>query len=273
MYGYIYVTTNLINGRKYICQHAKPEFDESYYGSGTALKPAIKKYGKENFICKAVDWAKTKEELDQKEIDWIDKCGAVNSDGYYNISYGGYGAGSGRLNHRYGKHWSEEEKEYRRVCSSNPSEAARRKMSEASRKFMDNGGRELISERNKKYWRESEEGKQRREKQRESWSGSKNPMYGVRLTGELNPNYGKHISDEQKKTIFKVQSVAIVQLSAKDLELIAEFPSIKQASESCCISNYGIGACCRKEQKTSGGFMWMYKTEYESMLQLEGESK
>ena len=45
MYGYIYVTTNLINGRKYIGQHAKPEFDESYYGSGTALKPAIKKYG------------------------------------------------------------------------------------------------------------------------------------------------------------------------------------------------------------------------------------
>lgn len=38
-------------------------------------------------------------------------------------------------------------------------------------------------------------------------------------------------------------------------------------------SYYGIGDCCRKEQKTSGGFMWMYKTEYESMLQLEGESK
>ena len=79
MYGYIYVTTNLINSRKYIGQHAKPEFDESYYGSGTALKPAIKKYGKENFICKAVDWAKTKEELDQKEIDWIDKCAAEKS--------------------------------------------------------------------------------------------------------------------------------------------------------------------------------------------------
>lgn len=46
--NYIYMTTNLINGKKYIGKH-KGELNDSYLGSGTLLLRAIKKYGKENF--------------------------------------------------------------------------------------------------------------------------------------------------------------------------------------------------------------------------------
>lgn len=42
---YIYMTTNLINEKKYIGKH-KGELDGSYLGSGTALLRAIDKYGK-----------------------------------------------------------------------------------------------------------------------------------------------------------------------------------------------------------------------------------
>ena len=51
MYGFIYITTNHINGKKYIGQK---KYDKSgkwkkYLGSGLALKNAITKYGVENF--------------------------------------------------------------------------------------------------------------------------------------------------------------------------------------------------------------------------------
>ena len=45
---YIYMTTNNITGMKYIGKHYG-ELDNSYLGSGTILKRAIPKYGKENF--------------------------------------------------------------------------------------------------------------------------------------------------------------------------------------------------------------------------------
>ena len=38
MFGYIYETTNLIDGKKYIGKHKSKTFDRNYYGSGTSLK-------------------------------------------------------------------------------------------------------------------------------------------------------------------------------------------------------------------------------------------
>ena len=44
MKAFVYVTTNLINGKKYLGKHNGKS--NSYLGSGKALKKAIKKYGK-----------------------------------------------------------------------------------------------------------------------------------------------------------------------------------------------------------------------------------
>lgn len=46
---YIYRITNLINSKTYIGQHIYRDINDSYMGSGTALRYAMKKYGKENF--------------------------------------------------------------------------------------------------------------------------------------------------------------------------------------------------------------------------------
>ena len=48
--AYVYIITNKINGKKYIGSSRKSQIDENYYGSGKAVKDALKKYGKENFI-------------------------------------------------------------------------------------------------------------------------------------------------------------------------------------------------------------------------------
>lgn len=90
-YGYIYLTTNKINNIKYIGQHKSISFDNSYKGSGDYITKAIKKYGKENFISEPIDWAESREELNQKEIWWIDFFDASNSKDWYNISKGGDG--------------------------------------------------------------------------------------------------------------------------------------------------------------------------------------
>lgn len=53
-YGYIYITENLVNNKKYIGLHKSAEFDRKYIGSGTLLRKAINKYGIENFSCKVL---------------------------------------------------------------------------------------------------------------------------------------------------------------------------------------------------------------------------
>ena len=90
MFGYIYETTNLIKGKKYVGQKTSNVFlAEEYLGSGTYLRRAIKKYGKENFKVNLIEECETKEELNEREIYWIDYYNAVKSKEYYNQSKGG----------------------------------------------------------------------------------------------------------------------------------------------------------------------------------------
>ena len=87
--GYIYKTTNLINNRIYIGKKYKSEFDPTYYGSGTILQEAIKKYGKSNFSVELLQWAESDEEINQLEKDYISEF-RLNFN-LYNIAEGGTG--------------------------------------------------------------------------------------------------------------------------------------------------------------------------------------
>lgn len=94
MYGYVYLTENLIDGRCYIGQHKphkKDHLDLWYKGSGKIIGQAIEKYGKENFITTIIEWCRTKEELIEREEYWIRKCNAIESPLFYNISPKGSG--------------------------------------------------------------------------------------------------------------------------------------------------------------------------------------
>ena len=90
MIGYIYMTTNLVNGKRYIGRKYSPTFlGTKYLGSGKHLKNAIKKYGKENFTVKMIDSCNSSEELYLKEEYWISQYNAVKSEEFYNHSPGG----------------------------------------------------------------------------------------------------------------------------------------------------------------------------------------
>lgn len=88
MFGYIYKTTNIINGKIYIGQK-KGEFNPCYRGSGILIKKAIEKYGKTNFKSEQIASAETREELNILEIFYINKY--RNNGNLYNISKGGTG--------------------------------------------------------------------------------------------------------------------------------------------------------------------------------------
>ncbi len=99
----IYKTTNLINNKFYIGQDSKN--NPEYLGSGTIIKKAINKYGKENFKKEILDICLDKEELDIKEIYWIKELKSIENG--YNISSGGNGC--------LGCKQSDETKEKRRL--------------------------------------------------------------------------------------------------------------------------------------------------------------
>jgi len=84
---FVYETTNLINGKKYIGKH-KGSIDDDYLGSGNCLLAAIKKYGKENFVRKILFIAKDEQEAYDKEKELIAFYHAVEREDYYNISSG-----------------------------------------------------------------------------------------------------------------------------------------------------------------------------------------
>jgi hypothetical protein len=92
---YVYITTNLINNKKYIgVSITKNQIkSKTYLGSGIILKTAIKKYGKENFkkeIIKTFD-----NEISARDYEkfLISELNAIESIDYYNLVSGGYGGG------------------------------------------------------------------------------------------------------------------------------------------------------------------------------------
>lgn len=89
----VYVTTNKINGRKYLgkCVHKKP----SYLGSGIALKNAVRLYGKNSFSKEIIREVETLEEAADIERSLSIKWNVVDDPLWYNMKTGGDG-GSAR---------------------------------------------------------------------------------------------------------------------------------------------------------------------------------
>lgn len=110
MYGFVYITTNNINNKKYIgkCAYNRLNGWENYLGSGKLLKQAIKKYGIDKFSRHIVLECETLKELDIAEKYYIQSIDACNNDEYYNLAEGGTG-GNTRLGYT--------EDEYKVYCA------------------------------------------------------------------------------------------------------------------------------------------------------------
>lgn len=97
-YGFIYETTCLVTGMKYIGSHKRsqnPEDpDDSWYlGSGIYFSNALNHYGKDNFVRIILAEANNEEELIQKEEYYLNLYDCANNSVYYNIINSGYRRG------------------------------------------------------------------------------------------------------------------------------------------------------------------------------------
>lgn len=175
-YGFIYITTNMINGKRYLGQKNfdKKRSWEKYLGSGSILKSAVKKYGKDSFVRNIIDIAYSQDELNQKEYDYSIFFNVVESDDWYNLMYGGRvvsgitrsnetreklrkslkGKFSGEKNPNYGKHHSEETKKKiaEKQKGRHPSEETRQKLKSRTGERSSKHRPVYCSELNKIFW-------------------------------------------------------------------------------------------------------------------------
>lgn len=91
---FIYVTTNLITGKKYVGFHRGCPND-TYLGSGKALKNSIRKYGAKNFKKEILEECQIHNHLELEE-KWIEELDTLYPKGYNISPSGGFSKSGGK---------------------------------------------------------------------------------------------------------------------------------------------------------------------------------
>lgn len=115
-YGFIYIITNLISGRKYLgrkyftkahsrqvkgkIKKSRIESDwKAYWGSNTELQEDVKQHGEDNFKREIIHIGFSRGEINYVEAKEIFVRGCLESNDWYNgwVSYKGHASSLGRL--------------------------------------------------------------------------------------------------------------------------------------------------------------------------------
>lgn len=212
----IYKCTNNINGKIYIGKTSKGLQNRirshksdylSFRDKGRITYPlynAFKKYGFENFSWEIIDEAETEEELNEKEIYWIDKSKSlVNYGKGYNINKGGTGGDNFTNNPR--KEEIREKFRNRKYPKQTRESINRRR--ESFKKTIENRTFEQrraignkLSEKLKKYYENHVSANCGKSPSVEVRSRISRTLKG-RFSGENNPNYNNKWSEEKKKNL------------------------------------------------------------------------
>jgi len=202
VFHYTYITTNLINGKKYIGNHSTDNLKDNYLGSGKPIfLNALKKYGENNFKKEILEFFDTKQEAFNAQKKYINEYNTLIPNGY-NISPSGGMKGTGGLH-------SEESKEKIRKNSigKNLGKKHSQKQNIEHSKFLMG---KILSEDHKKKISESNKGKKHSEETREKIGkankGKKRSLdvienHSKKISGVNHPFFNKSLSKEHRKKI------------------------------------------------------------------------
>jgi len=181
-YHFVYVTTNLITGKKYVGDHSTNNLDDKYLGSGRPyFQNALNEYGKDNFKREILEFFDTKEEAFNTQEKYIKEFDTLYPNGYNLSPTGGVGLVG---------------------CFS---EKTRKNMS-ISRSGNKNGMY------NKKHTEEAKRKQSEARKGKEPWNKGKTNIYSeetikkmknVSHKGDKNPMFQKH---HNKETLIKIST-------------------------------------------------------------------
>lgn len=87
----VYKTTNLVNGKIYVGLHITEDLNDNYLGSGSQIRAAVKKYGKENFKREYIKICSGPEEMYNLEAEIVNEDFVKRPD-TYNMKTGGTGS-------------------------------------------------------------------------------------------------------------------------------------------------------------------------------------
>lgn len=288
-YGYIYITTNLINGKRYLGQQ---EFSRSnwkkYLGSGTAFKKALALYGEENFSKNIIYVCYSDEELNQIEYELSVYFDVVESNDWYNLVLGG---GTSR-----GWHPSEETKKKisekakirlldptNHPCYGKPGLSGERnsQYGVSPKERMDEETYNQWYEKHKQYWENLVT------KGVHIWEDKTHPRLGVSLTQaekdnlskkakerlanpENHPMYGKEQSEEAKNKMVNAHKLRNINkgITVYSLNFNRIFYGAVEVAKEFGIDQASVTACCRGKQKYCGidkntgeKMVWMYSLD------------
>ncbi len=266
----IYKTTNLINNKIYIGQDSKN--NPEYIGSGLQLLRAIKKYGKDNFKKEIVEECSSREQLDEREIFWINFYNSTNRHVGYNITEGGNSAGlkkgyeisrKGLYNYWIEKHgqeqadlmWAEKKRKNSEANIKNGTVFNKGIYQHWIEKY---GEEEAVKRLEKKKEKLREYNKKKKE---EGWCHTEETKKKISKAGKnrvISEETRKKQSDKAKQVDRSYLMKVVLQY---DLEgnLIKEWKSVSEAARYFNTRPESIFRVLRKERKQYKKFKWIYK--------------
>ena len=256
---YVYAIVNKINLKLYFGSHSwdGEGLDKNYYGSGTAIKRAVRKYGKDNFIVYPIKFYDTIEECRQAEEQLLNKYNIADNPYCYNLKNAAVG-------------WTSEDLKGKTV-----SEETRKKLSQAFKgEKHPNYGKHLTEETRKKI-SQAHKGKT------VTFSEEHRKNLSQAMKGKNNPMYGKHptFSEEHRKKLSQALKGKTVSESTRNKLAIANggkpFVAIKEGKVKIFTSQHecgrvlglyqsSINQCLKGKLKQTGGYTFKYVEQLES---------
>jgi hypothetical protein len=244
----IYQIENLINGKKYIGRDSLNR--PGYLGGGTAIKNAVKKYGRKNFNKTIIEVCKDYEHLLEREEYWLTHYKVVNNPIYYNMiaSSNGWEKGKSRPE-QLGRINSQETR-------NKISKAGKGKTGKTSGKPIPiiQYSFEIIKIPIQEYQSANIA---------ENLTGISS--HDIRMVARGKQNTAGGFIWEYKIPTQNIarklkESTPIIQYKYEIIKTpIVEYSSVSEASKITGISSCDISAVCNGKQNTAGGYMWSHK--------------
>ena len=246
----IYLITNLINNKKYVGQTKQGNtfhrfLKEHAYireGDNTLFHNAIQKYGVENFSAIVIEDSIAEEDIDAREIFYID---FYHSFYKYRQGYNMTRGGRGLLGYE-------------------PTEEAKRKTKERTIETW----RKMKEEDPERYAKLclnrslALKGKPKSEQHKAVLS-----KLASQRVGEKNPFYGKHFSDQSKEKLRESKAKNLSQINAYYLDtglLWKTFRFTTEAAEELGLGDTArvrIACVCKSKKGHAYGYIWRYQDD------------